>query len=545
MKTGSWTIGRRVVAGFAGVVVITLALGAFGWLRLTQIGTICANSTRVTKGSQTGQLLIEQIGGEVREIYALTLKHKLSEDPERAGQILALIRTHLENLNTIADKYEQTISDPKDRALLQAIKDARAPYATASVNVIMIEPGKLKDAITTVERELEPAYAKYLAAVDAAIEAQQTHSNQSGDLILNAVGSGRNGIFIGLWLAVIATVVLAWFIIRSVGRSLREIARRLGDSSEGVADVAAQMSASSTSLAEGASQQAASLEETSASLEEISSMTKRNAQTAQSTKEFALQTRQAAEVGVRSTREMNGAMDAIKSASSEMRSAMDAIKGASTDVSKIIRTIDEIAFQTNLLALNAAVEAARAGEAGMGFAVVADEVRSLAQRSATAAKETATMIETAIARSEAGMQVNEKVLVAVADVALKSKSVADRLGEIVGKVQQMDELVAQIASASEEQSHGIAEVAMAFNQMDKVTQSNAASAEEGASAAVEVSSQAIGLRDAVADLVHLVGGSTLSPEAAAEEFGAVPEHSPNRGDKFSARKAAAVHGHDS
>jgi methyl-accepting chemotaxis protein len=201
-----------------------------------------------------------------------------------------------------------------------------------------------------------------------------------------------------------------------------------------------------------------------------------------------------------------------------MHEAMDAIKNASTDVSKIIRTIDEIAFQTNLLALNAAVEAARAGEAGMGFAVVADEVRSLAQRSATAAKETANMIETAIARSEAGIQVNEKVLIAVADVATKSKSVADRLSEIVGKVQQMDEQVAQIASASEEQSHGIAEVAMAFNQMDKVTQSNAATAEESAAAAVEVNSQADGLRRTVADLVELVGGQQRAVDGNTASF---------------------------
>jgi len=512
-KSSFWTIGRRVVAGFIAVVVITLVLGAFGCLRLSQIGAICANSTRVTKGSLTGQILIQQIGAEVREIYALTLKHKLTEDPDRAGQILASIKAHLENLNTLADKYEQTITDPKDKALLQAIKDARGPYATASVNVIMSEPGKLKEAVAVVEKELDPAYAKYITSVDAAVEAQQSHADKSGDQIMNAVGTGRRGIFLGLWLAAIATVVVAFFIIRSVGRAMRQITSRLGISSEGVASVAGQMSHSSKSLADNASGQAASLEETAASLEEISSMTKRNAQTAQSTKEFAVQTRQAAEVGARSTREMNSAMEGIKSASEEMRQAMNAIKNASTDVSKIIKTIDEIAFQTNILALNAAVEAARAGEAGMGFAVVADEVRNLAQRSAKAAKETSTMIETAIARSDMGAQVNEKVRLAVEDVVKKSKHVADRLGEIVEKVHQMDEQVAMIATASEEQSHGISQVSTAFNQMDKVTQSNAAGAEQGAAAAQELNAQADELRNAVADLARLVGGRCNHQEA--------------------------------
>src|SRR3990172_8534028 len=100
---------------------------------------------------------------------------------------------------------------------------------------------------------------------------------------------------------------------------------------------------------------------------------------------------------------MNQAVATIKASSDEMRTAMNSIKAASDDVSKIIRTIDEVAFQTNILALNAAVEAARAGEAGLGFAVVADEVRNLAQRSAQAARETAVKIEEAIQKSEHGV----------------------------------------------------------------------------------------------------------------------------------------------
>jgi methyl-accepting chemotaxis protein len=255
-----------------------------------------------------------------------------------------------------------------------------------------------------------------------------------------------------------------------------------------VASASGQISSASQSLAEGASEQAASLEETSASLEEIASMTKRNAENALSAKDLSSETRQAAETGSSNMHEMNRAMADIQSASG--------------NISKIIKTIDEIAFQTNILALNAAVEAARAGEAGAGFAVVADEVRNLAQRSAQAAKETAEKIEDSISKSANG-------------VALSGK-VTESLGQIVTKARQVDELVAEIATASREQSQGIDQVNTAVTQMDKVTQTNAATAEESASASEELSAQAATLREIVADLQTLVTGSSrLSSQGPA------------------------------
>jgi methyl-accepting chemotaxis protein len=199
-------------------------------------------------------------------------------------------------------------------------------------------------------------------------------------------------------------------------------------------------------------------------------------------------------------------MDRIQGSSNELRQAMGAVKESNNEVAKIIKTIDEIAFQTNILALNAAVEAARAGEAGMGFAVVADEVRNLAQKSAAAARETASKIEAAISRTEAGVRVSEKVVEDLKAVLEQSRQVESSLKGIEEKSREVNGLVGEIAAASLEQSQGIEQVNTAVSQMDKVTQSNAANAEESASAAEELNAQAENLKEAVNELLAMVDG---------------------------------------
>ncbi|MBN2843027.1 MAG: hypothetical protein JXM68_08050, partial [Sedimentisphaerales bacterium] len=239
---------------------------------------------------------------------------------------------------------------------------------------------------------------------------------------------------------------------------LNTLADKFRDIIENLNSGGGQVAQASQQLAQGATEQAAGLEETSSSLEELAAQTKQNADNAQQANQLSSETTRAALSGSDAMQRMNTAILEIQKSSEE--------------TSKIIKTIDEIAFQTNLLALNAAVEAARAGEAGKGFAVVAEEVRNLAMRSADAAKNTSVMIEESVKNSNNGVQITNEV--------------ASSLNEITASVQKVNDLVAEINSACQEQAQGIDQINISMNQMDKVTQANAANAEESASAASQV-----------------------------------------------------------
>jgi methyl-accepting chemotaxis protein len=482
MKT--MTIGKKISLACMALVALTIILGT---VSIFEIGRLNTAAQSIVMSSMPTDASVARLDGLLKEQRAIALKHMLVESAELKSQADAEMADSISKFQAELTVYEKLIASPRGRELFArvALPLEQLNRAWARIAPLSRE-SKQKESVALWMTEGRPAAAAVTKAFDDLLDFNKT---QTAELV---AATGNAGVAASFWSMVILVVsvvsggLLAFFITRGINKALTQAVTELKESAEQVSSASSQVSGSSQLLAQGASEQAASLEETSASSEEMASMTRKNAENSQQAAEF-----------------MNAVSQRVIEANrtlADMMTSMQEIGASSGKISKIIKVIDEIAFQTNILALNAAVEAARAGEAGMGFAVVADEVRNLAQRSAQAAKDTATLIE---------------------DSILKSGEGSKKLGEVAGSIQAITEgagkvktLVDEVEASSNEQAQGIEQISKAVAQMDSVTQRTAANAEESAAASEELSAQSQALLAVLERLQALVGGgapySTLS-----------------------------------
>lgn len=297
-----------------------------------------------------------------------------------------------------------------------------------------------------------------------------------------------HSIYTSLWIFGISVASILAFAVAfgsRIASSMGELISRLRSGSGEVRSSSVQVASSAQALAQGATEQAAALEESAATVEEISSAAKHTSDNSQQAFTLSTAVQHASE---NSSQHMTKMLEAIND-----------IKKSADETAQIIKIIDDIAFQTNLLALNAAVEAARAGDAGKGFAVVAEEVRNLAQRSATAAKETGEKIKRSKELADNGVVV--------------TGGVAKALDEIKVNAVKSAELVREIAAASKEQATGIGQINIALGELEKATQQNSAAAEESSAASEELTAQANVLDGVVVGIAELVFGGAGSGAA--------------------------------
>jgi methyl-accepting chemotaxis protein len=530
MKLGNLKIGMRLGVGF-GVVLLLVAIVAFvGVNRLMEVDNTVRSMIQgpFKKQDTAAELLMEvkvDLGNSMAMLNAIN-----DEDYEHYKK---LTESQAKVVADLRDAIQAALSkDAEELALWDVLMQERDHYGAARMAMLSLK----ENAYTIVDREriyneLIPAAEAYTKSMSDLVAFYVRDVERSQRYIQDVYKTGF-GILLGCAAAAILLgVFIAWFLTTSITRPLQgalKLAERVASGdlasknnieagqdevgqllaalyrmqdnlTQTVAKIrqgANAIRAASTEIATGnldlssrTEQQASSLEETASSIEELTSTVRQNADNAAQANRLAMSAREVAEQG--------GAVAA------QVADKMTAITTSSRKIADIITVIDGIAFQTNILALNAAVEAARAGEQGRGFAVVATEVRSLAQRSASAAKE----IKDLIAESVSNVEQGETL------VDLAGKNMRD----IVAGIRQVNDIVAEIAAASLEQSEGIAQVNLAITQMDQVTQQNAALVEEAAAASDAMQDQSRTLVDSVGVFKVAEGfdsGFSLAPTAS-------------------------------
>jgi len=256
-------------------------------------------------------------------------------------------------------------------------------------------------------------------------------------------------------LVLVAAIIISTIVAKSTSKQIENVIYELDATASEVSQSAGAITSSTYKLAEGTNEQSAAVQETSATMEETASIVR---QTAGNTKEAVALAEHAKE-------EANSGVDSVD----KLLEAMGKLARSSEEVQKIIKVIDDMAFQTNILSLNAAVEAARAGDAGKGFAVVAEEVRNLAQRSAQAAQETATLIDGNVGLTKTSVKVSEQV--------------GSELKRIDLSVSKVKELLNEVATASQEQVIATAQISQALAQIDQVVQTQTGVTQNNANSA--------------------------------------------------------------
>lgn len=484
-------LSTKLTTGFICIAFIIIVGGTVGWYGIYQTENALKDANSVRLPGAKALAIMKESLTLLRVSEHSLLVPELVADSELKNRQFNNAAAAMERVNEASKTFESLPKSKDQTSLWSSVKTSWEAWKNDYNRYLdLVRADKRKDALDLSNGQLKDSYSTVLKNIDDMISLNmkeanndETNAEKAADRIklLASVGS-----FLGVALTIAFGIIFPIMITRPINRAIAG----LGEGSDHVVAASTEVASSSQALAEGASRQASAVEQTSSSLEEMSSMTTQNAENAKQAKTLL-------------TVDGRESFRVITEKMNLMREVVNANVKASEETSKIIKTIDEIAFQTNLLALNAAVEAARAGETGAGFAVVAEEVRNLAMRSAEAAKNT----ENLIAESTNKITQASDLFEQVSNELSNNRHIA----------RKVTELVSEIAAASGEQSQGIAQINKAVSEMDQVVQQNAASSEESASAAEKMNYQAQTMKGHVDELIKVISGESHASVSPVSE----------------------------
>jgi methyl-accepting chemotaxis protein len=501
-------LSAKLMASFLCVLLLTAVLGGFSLIQITRVHQVSSElNARWTPATR----LLLGLRSEIARFRIEEFQHLLSTRNDEAAAFEKAMQEISQKRVALERSYQALPPNAAEQKIYAAYAEAMKAYLALHEKILgLSNQGRTEEAKALIRNEGSTLTTQLNREIDALLAISESGSNAGSANADAAYDSAKIGIVILLACSLLAGLALSVFIARVVtlplrkavaiatavsqgdlrsefstpsadetglmlsalhemNQSLVRIVSEVRGRTERISIATAELVNGNLDLSGRTEEQAASLEQTAASMQEMTSTVRKNSSNAEQANALARTASGVAERGGRMV--------------ADMVRTMSAIDEFSKRIVDIIGVIDGIAFQTNILALNAAVEAARAGEQGRGFAVVASEVRSLAQRSASAAREIKTLIGNSVSQVSAGTELAART--------------GETMQEVVQSVQRVSTVIADIASASNEQTSGIEQINQVMTQLDEITQRNSALVEEASAATESLRREADGLTQAM------------------------------------------------
>jgi methyl-accepting chemotaxis protein WspA len=530
------TIGKRLIIGFSGIVLITLCLSLYSFTRLESIQS---QASSLGKDSLPGAVLMGQIAALSEREVSLVLQHIKANDSQEVEKLDQQLRENHGKLSDLFKTYQATIFGAEEVERFQRLNTSYAAYDTPLENVLKLSrEQKDKEAYDLYDQKLQPMFQMFLDSANDDVAYNKKAAEASVTKLNAAAVESEIVLVIGIILSLIVAALICISVVRAINRPLAKMidlmthirtgnfTRRLtlrrndefgvlGDGFDRMSDdltnlvgrvqrSALQVASSVTEIAATAKEHQATSAETASATSEIGATSKEIAATSKvllrtinDVTEMAEQTANLAGTGQKGLARMEATMRQVMEAGGAVNSKLAVLNEKASNINQVVTTITKVADQTNLLSLNAAIEAEKAGEHGRGFAVVATEIRRLADQTAIASYDIEQLVKEMQSAVSAGVMGMDKFSEEVRRGVSEVEQVSEQLAQIIGQVQALTPQFEAVNEGMQSQSTGAQQISEALAQLTESAQQTLDSLHQSSVVMDQLNSTANDLRTSV------------------------------------------------
>ena len=490
----NWTIGRRLIFGFAAVVLTTLGVSVYAFTRLEAIQS---QSAALATVSLPGVVLMGQIEGLSEREIASVLKHIKADDGQSVQKVEKELQENHEKLSTLFKAYEATVLGAKEDDRFQRLTNAYSAYLTPLEEVLKLSRiQKDKEAYDLYDQELQPLFGRFVEDVNDALAYNKKAAETSVRKLDAAAAESKVVLMVGIVVSLLLAALICYSVMGAINWLIAQVQRSALQVASSVTEISATAKEHQATSAETASATC----EIGATSKEIAATAKMLLKTINDVTDVAEQTTNLAGTGQNGLARMETTMRHVMEAGGAINDKLAVLNEKAGNINQVVTTITKVADQTNLLSLNAAIEAKKAGEHGRGFAVVATEIRRLADQTAVASYDIEQLVKEMQSAVSAGVMGMDKFSVEVRQGVQEVEQVSEQLAQIINQVQALTPQFEIVNEGMQSQSTGAQQISEALEQLIESAQQTVDSLHQSSIVMDQLNSTANDLRTSVSRL---------------------------------------------